>query len=92
MPKYVRFKGGVILRHPETGDPFVPSTDPIDETDPLVKAHRWAFASDEEVAEEQAAARQVTSVSIEQATKAPGEKSTARRAPAAKKAAKKAAK
>lgn len=80
MPKYVRYKGGVILRHPETGRPFVPTTDPIEETDPLVKANRWAFASDEELAAEQEAARQVDSVSVERATKAPGEKRTTKRA------------
>lgn len=80
MPKeYVRFKGGTILRHPETGRPFVPSTDPIDASDPLVKANRWAFASDTELAEEQEAARNVTSVPVERATRAPGEKSAARR-------------
>lgn len=79
MAKYVRFKGGVILRHPDTGQPFVPSTDPIEENDPLVKAHRWAFASDEEVAAEIEAARSVDSVQIERATAAPGEKRTTRR-------------
>ena len=79
MAKFVRFKGGVILRHPETGDPFVPGTDPIDESDPLVKAHRWAFASDDELAAEQDAARGVDSVRVERATKRPGEKSNAKR-------------
>jgi hypothetical protein len=79
MPKFVRFKGGVILRHPETGAPFVPGSDPVDETDPIVKANRWAFASDGELAEERAAARNVDSVTIEKATRAPGEKRSTKR-------------
>jgi hypothetical protein len=75
MPKkYVRPRGGVILRHPETGSPYVPADELIDESDPLVKAHRWAFVSDEEAAEEAAAARQVESVVVESATKRPGQK------------------
>lgn len=79
MPNFVRFKGGVILRHPETGAPYVPDASiPLEDTDPIVKANRWAFASDAEIVEEQTAARNVTSV--ERATKAPGEKRTTRKA------------
>lgn len=79
MTKYVRPRGGVILLHPETNAPYVPADELIDETDPLVKAHRWAFMSDEEAADERASATPVESVSIESATKRPGQKSTARR-------------
>lgn len=81
MPtKYVRFKGGVILRHPDTGLASVPPADaPIDASDPLVKAYPWAFASDDEIADEQASARQVTSVRVEAATAAPGEKRSTKR-------------
>lgn len=79
MTKYVRPRGGVILHHPETKAPYVPADELIDENDPLVKAHRWAFVSDEEAAEETASARQVESVTVEAATKRPGEKRSARR-------------
>ena len=80
MPtKYVRPRGGVILLHPETGDPYVPADELVDESDPLVKAYRWAFVSDEEAADEAANARQVDSVAVESATKRPGEKRAARR-------------
>jgi hypothetical protein len=81
MPtKYVRFKGGVILRHPDTGAAVVPAGDePVDASDPLVKAYPWAFASDDEIAEERAAARQITSVVVEQATSGPGEKRSTKR-------------
>lgn len=73
MAKYVRFRGGVILRHPETGAPFVPGDDPVEESDPLVQAYRWAFASDDEIAEER------SNPPIETATKRPGEKRTTKR-------------
>jgi hypothetical protein len=78
MAKYVRFKGGVILRHPDTGAPFVPNSGPIDESDPIVKANRWAFESEDEVAQA-AEAPVVDSVRVEQATKRPGEKRNAKR-------------
>ena len=75
MAKYVRFRGGVILRHPETGMPFVPTSDPIEENDPIVKANRHAFASDEEMAAEAAnPVKPPTEVKVERATKRPGEK------------------
>lgn len=84
MPKYVRPRGGVVLRHPETGAPYVPADELVLDNDPLVKEYRWAFVSDEEAAEEAATARQVDSVQVEAATKRPGEKRSTRK-PAAKK-------
>lgn len=79
MPKLVRYRGGVILRHPETGAPFVPNDDLLEASDPLVKAYPWAFASDEELAEEQANARQIDSVEVEAATRRPGQKRRTRK-------------
>jgi hypothetical protein len=81
MPKkYVRARRGVgILLHPETGGLVTPSPDiPVDASDSLVKKFPWAFASDEELAEEmeQAAA---AARPVEQATAAPGEKRTTRK-------------
>jgi hypothetical protein len=79
MAKYVRFKGGVILRHPDTGAPFVPQAGtPLEESDPIVKAYRWAFESEDEVAQA-VQAPVVDSVRVEQATKRPGEKRATKR-------------
>lgn len=81
MPKsYVRPRGGVALIHPETGVPFVPTAGvPIEASDPLVKAYRWAFVSDEEAAAEADTAVPVTEVKVERATKRPGETRPAKR-------------
>ena len=79
MPKFVRPRGGVILRHPDTGAPYVPADELVDANDPRVKAYRWAFVSDEEAAEEAASARQVESVQVESATKRPGQKRSTRK-------------
>lgn len=82
MPKsYVRPRGGVAIIHPETGVPFVPTAGvPIEESDPLVQAYRWAFVSDAEAAAEADTAVPVTEVKVERATKAPGEKRLTKRA------------
>ena len=74
MSKFVRFKGGVILRDPDTGAAFVPDSEPIDSSAPIVKAYPWAFASDDEIGTE----RDSTSP-VEQATKRPGEKRSTQR-------------
>ena len=74
----IRQPGKHALWNPETGLHETPSpAEQYTDDHPLVKAHRWAFGSDEEIAEEQAAAKLVTSVRIadvEQATANPGEK------------------
>ena len=71
---YVRPRGGVILIDPETGAPIGAFADMYEVDHPLVKAYRWAFASDEELAAEKEVARPVESVKVERATKRPGEK------------------
>lgn len=77
----------VILIHPETGTPTVPSPDEIrDENDPLVQKYRWAFIANDELVEETQTARLAAArlrpediaardaaEGIEQATAAPGE-------------------
>ena len=79
---YVRFRGGVILRDPETGVPVVPSDDLYESDHALVKAYPDAFATDEQLYEEQESGRNVapTEVVVEQATKRPGEKRATKRA------------
>ena len=78
---YVRFRGGMILRDPETGAPVVPSTDLYESDHPLVKKYPDAFASDADLYEEQEAGRNLapTEVRVETATKRPGEKRNTRR-------------
>jgi hypothetical protein len=82
----VREPGKHALLNPETGLHETPRPDgQFAEDHPLVKAHRWAFGTEAEIAAEREAAANVTSVPIEpveQATNAPGEKRTARRKPA----------
>lgn len=60
MPKFVRAREGTgLLVHPESGTVAAPDPGrPLRSDDPLVKAFPWAFISDEELAEEQAAADQ----------------------------------
>ena len=75
----VREPGKHALLNPDTGLHETPAPGQQYSPDhPLVRAHRWAFGSDEEIAAEQEAARNVTSVRIadvvEQATANPGEK------------------
>lgn len=77
---YVRPRGGVILIDPETNAPIGAFEEMYESDHPLVKAYRWAFASDEELAAEKDAQRPVESVSLERATKRPGEKRTTKRA------------
>lgn len=62
----------VIVRHPETGEPTAlnPSID-YDPADELVKAYAWAF-------EKREISKPVESVSVEQASAAPGEKRSRR--------------
>lgn len=81
MAKFVRArKGTPALLHPDTGLLIVPSPDtPVADSDPLVKAHKWAFVSDEELAEEADTAARSHGPVVEQATASPGEKRTTRR-------------
>lgn len=84
MAEYLRIRepGKHALLHPETGLHISPKPDEqFTEDNPLVKAHRWAFGTEDEIAAEREAAQNVTSVPIEQATSAPGEKRPTRRAP-----------
>jgi hypothetical protein len=65
----VRPIGPHAVRHPETGVMVVPSpAEAYRDDDPLVKAYPWLFASDAD-----------REASVEQATKAPGEKRQTRR-------------
>ena len=79
----VREPGKHALLNPETGLHETPRADAQYAPDhPLVKAHAWAFATDDEIAADKEAERNVTSVPIEpveQATSAPGEKRATRR-------------
>jgi hypothetical protein len=86
MAEYLRVRepGKHALLNPETGLHETPKGDTQFAADhPLVKAHPWAFGTEEEIAAEREAARNVTSVPIEppveQATRAPGERRTTRR-------------
>ena len=82
MPKYVRARQGVpLLLHPDTGELVsVDPTKPMDASDPLVKKFGWAFASDEELAEESVRnAQYVTEVPIEAAEAKPGQKRNTKR-------------
>lgn len=63
-----------------TGDLEVPNPAiTYDDQHPMVRAYPWAFASVDEVADAREAERETTSVPIEQATAAPGEKRSTRR-------------
>lgn len=78
MPK-VRIREPLSLYDFESGTFRAPALDEyFDDTDPFVKAHSWAFASDQELAAA-AATPPVTEVTIEAATAAPGEKRNTRR-------------
>lgn len=82
MPKsYVRPRGGLILRDPDTGAPVVPADDLYESDHPLVKAYPDAFVTDAVLYEEQESGRNVapTEVVVEQATKRPGEKRATKR-------------
>jgi hypothetical protein len=58
---------------PEMGAHMVPNpAQPYDEDDPIVKAARWMFVTDDEL--ESAKAPHIDSVPIESATRAPGER------------------
>lgn len=79
----VREPGKHAFRHPEHGGHVTPRADELfDESDPLVKANRWAFATDAEFAkqrdEERASHAEAMQV-VEQASAVPGEKRPARR-------------
>lgn len=78
---YVRPRGGLILRDPETGAPTVPADALYESDHPLVKANPTAFISDAEAYEEQESGRNrpPTEVPVERATKRPGEKRVAKR-------------
>jgi hypothetical protein len=71
----IRKAGECALLNPATGIHECPGVnDYYDADHPLVLAHPWAFATDAQVAAEVTAARQRTSVPVEQATAAPGER------------------
>ena len=78
---YVRPRGGLILRDPETGVPTVPADALYESDHPLVKAHPEAFVSDAELYEAQESGRNQapTEVAVERATKRPGEKRATKR-------------
>lgn len=74
----VRLREPVAIYDAELGAHVVPKpTDYYDEKDPLVKAHPWAFASDEELSAQPMGIME--SVQIEQATAEPGEKRSTRK-------------
>jgi len=82
MPEYLRIRepGKHALLNPETGLHQTPKGEEQFTADhPLVKAHPWAFGTEAEIAADKAAREAVTSVPIEQATAAPGEKRQTRR-------------
>lgn len=61
----VREPGKHALLHPETGSHIVPTPgEQYSPSDPLVLAHPWAFGTAEQIAAEQAAAAEVTSVPV----------------------------
>lgn len=75
----VREPGAGVLFDPETGGFVAPlAGDYYDADSALVRAHPWAFASDEELLAERSEGI-VESVLIERATRAPGERSGARK-------------
>ena len=69
----VLHRSPVVVRHPDT-EQFVTLARGMEfaDGDPIVKAFAWAFEPDD-------TPREVTSVAIEAATAAPGEKRSARR-------------
>lgn len=79
MAKTVRPNQVVSVRHPETGGMVVPNPTEIYEADdPLVREYPWLFSTDTELAQDIVDAG-IESVSIESATRAPGERRTTRR-------------
>lgn len=85
MAEYLRVRepGKHALLNPDTGLHETPKPEAEFTADhPLVRAHPWAFGTDDDIRAEQEAAQAVTSVPIEpveQATQAPGEKRATRR-------------
>lgn len=68
----LRVRGTFVFVCPTTGVLVVPKPDDIyNDTDPLVKAYRWAFATDDELWSERHG--------VEQASAVPGEKRATRR-------------
>lgn len=81
MADYVRVRnpGACALLHPTVGVHVTPKAEErFAPDDVLVLAYPWAFGTEAELSAEHEAAREVESVQIEQATRAPGEKRTAR--------------
>lgn len=70
----VQHRQPVVVRHPDS-DQFITLARGMefDDSDPIVATFAWAFEPDE-------TPREVTSVSVEAATAAPGEKRSIRRA------------
>lgn len=80
-PKLLRVhpKRIAAVVHPETRMHVVPNvTESYREDDPLVQAHRWMFATEEEIAADQNAPA-AESAPVERATRAPGERRNTRR-------------
>jgi hypothetical protein len=74
----VHMGGPCAVYVPELGAYEVPNpAHPYDEDDPIVRAARWMFVTDDEL--ESAHPAQVDSVPIETATRAPGERRNVRR-------------
>lgn len=84
MSKIVRVRpahlgGPCAVRHPEHGELVVPNpAQPYTDDDPLVREYPWLFVSDDEL--DAASAEPPTSVFIETATRAPGERRATKRA------------
>ena len=81
-PKYLRIRepGKHALLNPDTGLHETPRPgDQYTADHPLVRAHPWAFGSEEDIAAEQEAARNVREVPVPPAPAAEGEKRAGRR-------------
>ena len=71
----LRIKEPVVLYDATIESHVVPHpTTYYDESDGLVKQHRWAFGTDEEIAELRQSGVPADGVLVESATAAPGEK------------------
>lgn len=81
MPKLVRVRGDLsatALIDPESGFHVTPQQGEVyEESHPLVKAHRWAFETDEEA--EARLAQPKGEIVVERATAKPGEKRATKR-------------
>ena len=80
---YVRVKPwerGAAVAHPLTEQFVCPDPGILyEDSDPLVQAHPWLFATDDEIAEKTAAKRTITEVVIPTAPEVVGEKPARKR-------------